>query len=414
MTVSSADRELLRARAAHQRELAESPAMRALVADWIAHNDGHRPRPMVHIELDTFEQEVIPGLLTCTGEDARAIETALLKNTVCYELFGDDWVVPEYHPVPLKTEFCLFGLKVERQVASDAKGRAVGHHFLHPISDLEADYEKLGPSSFWTDRKQTQAEADELSELFGDLLPVRAEGICLYAVPTQKLVHLMGMENMLVAMLDCPELFHEVMSRAANDYLAYFKYLEVSGLLLASNRHTWVGNGTLAYTDELPGDDGLTTEQVWGFMDSQETVGISPEMYEEFIFPYYARIAGCFGLLSYGCCEPVHPVWERCVSKYPHLRKVSISPWCDESFMGEALRGGKIIYHRKPSPNFLGVGRDLDEDAVRAHIAASAKAASGCGLEVSQRDVYTLEGNVPKVRRYVEIIREECARHWQA
>lgn len=31
--------------------------------------------------------------------------------------------------------------------------------------------------------------------------------------------------------------------------------------------------------------------------------------------------------------------------------------------MGERLRGSKVIYHRKPSPNFLGVDPVLDEDA---------------------------------------------------
>ena len=43
-------------------------------------------------------------------------------------------------------------------------------------------------------------------------------------------------------------------------------------------------------------------------MDSQETVSISPDMYGEFIFPYYKKVAERYGLLSYGCCEPVDPV----------------------------------------------------------------------------------------------------------
>lgn len=40
-------------------------------------------------------------------------------------------------------------------------------------------------------------------------------------------------------------------------------------------------------------------------MDFQETVGISLEMFEEFIFPCYKKISESYGLLSYGCCEPV-------------------------------------------------------------------------------------------------------------
>ncbi|MDL2293330.1 hypothetical protein LJC60_01715 [Ruminococcaceae bacterium OttesenSCG-928-D13] len=77
------------------------------------------------------------------------------------------------------------------------------------------------------------------------------------------------------------------------------------------------------------------------------------EMYAEFVFPYYERIAQVYGRLSYGCCEPVDPVWDM-VSRLPNLRKISISPWCNEEKMGEALRGSSIIYHRKPSPTSLG------------------------------------------------------------
>ena len=86
-------------------------------------------------------------------------------------------------------------------------------------------------------------------------------------------------------------------------------------------------------------------------------------MYEEFIFPYYKRISDLYGIFSYGCCEPVDPIWDNCLSKCENLRKISISPWCKEELMGEKLRGTKVIYHRKPSPNFIGVGKELDEEA---------------------------------------------------
>ena len=147
-------------------------------------------------------------------------------------------------------------------------------------------------------------------------------------------------------------------------------------------------------------------------MDSQESVGLSPEMYHEFVFPCYRRIAEAYGLLSYGCCEPVHPIWDD-VKTLHNLRKVSISPWCNEEIMGERLRGQRVIYQRKPSPNFLGVGKTLDEEAVREHITTTLKAAQGCKLEITQRDVYTIANDVDKVRRYVAIIRDLIDKLWQ-
>lgn len=81
--------------------------------------------------------------------------------------------------------------------------------------------------------------------------------------------------------------------------------------------------------------------------------------------------------------------------------------------MGERLRGSKVIYHRKPSPNFLGVDETLNEEAFREHIRKSLSAARGCKMEITQRDVYTIHHNIPKARRFVEIIRQEIENHWK-
>lgn len=74
--------------------------------------------------------------------------------------------------------------------------------------------------------------------------------------------------------------------------------------------------------------------------------------------------------------------------------------------MGEALRGRKTVYHRKPSPNFLGVDKVLDKDGLRKHIQKTVDATKGCVVEYTQRDVYTVHNDMQKVRDYVSIIRE--------
>ena len=219
-------------------------------------------------------------------------------------------------------------------------------------------------------------------------------------------------------MFDYPELFLEVMDRIANDTLEYFRMLEEKQLILPTTGFEAVGNGTWAFTNGLPKSAEavglpLTTHDVWGFMDSQETVGISPQMFEELIFPCYQKISSQYGLLSYGCCEPVDPIWDNCLSKLTNLRKLSISAWCNEEMMGERLQGTKVMYHRKPSANYLGVDRVLDEEAFRVHIRKSLLAARGCKMEITQRDVYTIHNDVSKARRYIEIIREEIEEHWK-
>ncbi|MDD4797558.1 MAG: hypothetical protein PHO66_07305, partial [Eubacteriales bacterium] len=229
---------------------------------------------------------------------------------------------------------------------------------------------------------------------------------------TQRVVHWMGMENMFYAMYDYPDEFHGMMARMADDQIAFFTMLEQKGLLLptAGDQRLW--QGSRCFTDELPAKGPVGVGEVWGHMDSQESVGLSPQMYGEFIFPYYRRVSQRFGLFSYGCCEAIDPVWQY-LCTLPNLRKVSISPWCDEQTMGERLRGGKITYLRKPSPNFLGVDKQLDEDGLRVHMERTARAACGCPLEISQRDVYTIHHNPEKVRRYVQIARQSMEKYYK-
>ena len=409
-SLSQSERQILRDLAKRQAEIAGTPHMRQLVADWYAHNDLKGSRPMFTVESWTFQQDIPLETARCESPFARDIEHALLLRLANHQYVKDDTVVPDVFPVGVSSWFKPFGLEVKRQELTGS----IGHQFVHQIKDLEDDFHLLGPSVWGSSgMAAAQARVADVNEVFGDILPAQLVGSSLYAVPTQDIVHLMGLENLMFSMADYPELFHRMMDQLTDDYVAYHRWLETEGLLLPTTSYGGVGNGTYAYTHDLPDQGPVTVGQVWGFMDSQETVGFSPASFEEFIFPYYRKVAEKYGLLSYGCCEPVDPFWDSCLAKLDNLRKVSISPWCNEAFIGERLRGTKTIYHRKPSPNYLGVGVELDEAAWRSHIETTLKAAKGCKLEFSQRDVYTVSGNLPKIGQLIDIARDAIERHWE-
>ena len=295
-------------------------------------------------------------------------------------------------------------VKVERAENEDS----LGHHFISQIHDLEKDFHKFQKSSFHLSKNSAYERIQYLNDLFGDIILAKLSGGSLYSSPTQNLVHIMSMQDMFVSMYDYPDKLLKVMDMQANDQIEFFKKLEKEGYLLPTTAEEWCCQGSYCFTDELPNkSEDLTLKDVWGYVDSQETVGVSPEMFEELIFPSYKKITQEYGLLSYGCCEPVDPIWERCISKLENLRKVSISPWCNEEYMGEQLNGKKIVFLRKPSPNFLGAGSTLDEEAVKESIKKTIMAAKGCALEFSQRDVYQINKDLGKVTRFVEIIREQ-------
>ena len=414
--ISEKDKLRLRELAKQRLEMANEPEMISLKNDWYLHNDCKGSRPMFTIELDTFAQELVEPLLQCESNEARSLEWQLIMGMYNHKYFKDDTFVPDYFPVSSGVWINIFNWKDPVVQATDGKGnKSLGHQFIHLINDLESDYDKIEKSTFGCNRQAAEKTVQTVNELFGDILPARIEGNALYICPTQKLVHMMGMETMLYSLYDYPDLFKKLMDRLSDDVIDYFDYLEREQLILPTVGFQRLGQGTYCATTRLPGYDEsekrpLKTTDVWGFMDSQETVGISAEMFEEFFFPYYKKISDRYGALSYGCCEPVDPIWDLCLSKLKNLRRVSISPWCNEEIMGDRLRGKQIIYHRKPSANFIGVGTSLDEEAVRASVRRTMTAAQGCKVEFTQRDVYTVNGDRDKVRRYVEIMRDEAAK----
>lgn len=413
------DREILREVAKQQLEWAGKEKNKEKIRQWYLHNSLQGEKPLIHLEMETFAHEILPDRMKCQGEFARWVEKNLYGNFLNQELFDDDRVTPDYFSMDYDTHFQLFDIPVQTEHTTDlGGGESVGHHFVSVVEDLEEDYHKLKKSTFGVDLESTKAKEEAVREAIGDILPVKVQMGCLCSVPTQMIVHIMSMENMMFAMYDAPELFKEMMDRIAQDTLEYYRMLEEKRLIFPTVSFEHLSQGSMCFNRELPGWEEwkkrpFTTKDVWGFMDSQETVGISPEMFEEFIFPCYQKISEQYGLLSYGCCEPVDPIWEKCISKLKNLRKVSISPWCKEEIMGERLRGSSVIYHRKPSPNYLGVGTVLDEEAFREHIRTSLHAARGCKMEIAQRDVYTINHDIGKARRYVEIIREEIENNWK-
>jgi len=232
----------------------------------------------------------------------------------------------------------------------------------------------------------------------------------------------MGMENMMMAMHDYPDLFHKAMDMLTRDYFEYMDEIEAGGAILTNNDGAFLNQGSWGYTHDLPFTKDIkgkvTFKDVWGFTAMQESVGLSPDMVYEFWFSYLEKIAARFGLMAFGCCEPVDNLWESCLSRLDNLRKVTVSPWCNEESIAERIRaerirGKKIVYHRKPSPNYISVDPVFNEDAFRQHMAKTVESARGCPLEITFRDVITAWGEPWRLTKAIAITKEEFARRWK-
>lgn len=418
--IPASERIYLRELAARQAEYAALPAMAQRKRMWYDLNDA-RPgaRPPVIIETWTFDRDFMPeSVFRCTSEAGRNIERQLLRNVRNHELLDDDKVIPDTFDVHWFVDVNEFGFPIENERVQDCQGVETGYRYKHPITDLERDFHMLRPAVARVDRERTMAWRRFVEELLGDLLRVELRGWFPYqTMLTHRIIPLMGMEAFFYAMHDSPDAVHRLMAYLRDNALSMMHWAEAEGLLRVNDGNESSFGSSYNFTTRLaPGTDKdapASLNQVWGASNSQETVGISPAMYQEFCLPYYRAVCEPMGLLYYGCCEPAHPFWNE-IQSLPHLKKVSISRWCNERTMGEALRGTEIVYSRKPDPNLLGVDVTLNEEEWSAHIRQTLEATRGVFLEFIIRDVYTVHGNLAKARRAVELARREIDRGYQA
>lgn len=418
-SVTEEERIYLRTLAEKQLAYSKLPIMEERKQLWYDHNSLKETKPPVIMEIKYCLDDVLPEL-KCTSPAGQEIEKSILTHTVNHEIIDDDKVVPDYYTVHWKIDMLEFGLELKAVHADDGNGKEIGYAIDYPLKNIAEDLEKMKPSTYSVDRAYTDRWAAFVEELIGDILPIKrklAPGYNWYASPSKKAVNLMGLENMMYALIDTPEAFHSFYRFMVDDVIEHMRWLEKEGLLFINNENDYAGSGSYGFCHELPSENYketgiVTTHDMWWNINSQETVGISPTMYKDFIFPYYMDLAKEFGMTYYGCCEPTHDIWDECISKLPNLRKVSVNPWTDQKFMGEKLRDQKVIYSRKPSPNYLAIQHDFDGEAFRAHIDETLEAAQGCILEFIVRDVYALNGNMTKMGEAVRIMREEIEKNW--
>ncbi len=414
--ISDGERTYLRELARIQADYAALPVMEERQRRWYDVNAGKtHTRPPVIVETGTFDRDFMPAnVLQCTSDHGRTIERQLLRNVRNHELIDDDKVMPDTFDIGWFVDIDEMGVALDRQMIEDDQGVETGFQYLHPIVDLEKDLDLLKPAVCSVDRERTLGWQFFLNDVLGDILPVEIRtGLFGCSMLTHRVVELMGMQAYFKAMYDSPESVHRLMAFLRDNALRVMKWAEDEGLLRVNNRNQASFGSSYNFTDSLSAPDLNGTapriRDMWGNANSQETVGVSPEMFHEFCFPYYRDVCEPMGLLYYGCCEPADPFWED-IRRLPHLKKVSISRWCDQRFMGEALQGTDTVFSRKPNPNFLGVDVTLDEDEWSSHIRETLEATRGVCVEFIIRDVYTVHGNLDKPRRAVTLAREEIDR----
>jgi len=410
--ISNPDLDILRRLAGKKAHIVGTAVNEERRKSWYALDSGQDARPMVLAEHGGVRDKNAPFLessLECADEWARGVEGSLHNEIYRFETLRDDYVIEPFYNVNWKIDVSNYG--VEREVfRSDDETHMGAVRWDPPIVDLDADFAMLKPRTFSVDRDATLKEKARLETVFDGILDVRIRGAFYWTMGlTIRAIDLIGLENLMLYMYDNPVGLHRLMAFLRDDHIAFSDWLEREGLYTLNNENDYIGSGSMGYTHEL-GKSGAPPvgRDLWVLVESQETVGVGPDQFEEFVFPYQSAIAEKFGKTYYGCCEPVHTRWH-VIKRIPNLARVSVSPWADQPFMAEAL-GRDYVFSRKPNPSLISTGH-FDEDAIGEDIRNTLDAAGGCRVEIIMKDVHTLHEEPERLPRWVSIAREEIEKH---
>jgi hypothetical protein len=404
------EKNLLRELARELADRAARPVEKKKQALWTDHNDLRETRPLVFIDPENGWNEIITqDMLRCEHPVYRVWEMYLRKELHWADVLKDDKVIEARFPVSYDYTDSGWGL-TETQIVSGTKDGS--YTWEAPLQNYDEDFEQLTFPLITVDYERTDRIVDIARSLFDGILEIELRGVWWWTLGmTWDFIKLRGLENLMLDMYDNPDGVHKLMAFLRDGMLQKLNFLEDSGLLSLNTGGTYVGSGGFGWTRELAAEDSETspvrTQDMWGFAESQETVGVAPQMFGEFIFPYQKSILERFGLNCYGCCEGLDKRFHY-VKQFPRLRRISVSPWADKKTMSEYL-GKDYIYSLKPQPAVLAAG-SIDEDYIRREARDYLEITKANRTEIIMKDNHTLGGNPDNARRWVEILRSEIDR----
>jgi len=402
MRTSNGDRDVLRRLATRVAEAAALPIQAERARLWRDLNALKPRRPMVLAFPEGGWRELVPdSLAECADPLLRAWELGLRRTLYAHEHIRDDWPLTDWFNVGWAVGLSDYGLS-----PSFARTEELGSYRWEAPVEGPADLDRLHFRTVSIDRAETARRVEMAQEMLGDILRVRVHGALWWSLGlTQTLIHLRGLQQVMLDIYENPALLHRLMAFLRDAALRELETYESEGVLSLNNGpDDYVGSGGVGATDELPvpGSDGhVRTADMWVLGESQEFVGVGPAQFDEFALQYQLPLLSRFGLVCYGCCEPLDRKLDLIMRRIPNLRRVSVSPWCDRAAAAQEL-GDRYVYSWKPNPATV-CGPTVDYQAVEHTIRETLQIAQGCCVEMVMKDTHTFQGDPRRIARWSEI-----------
>ena len=384
------------------KEISQNPVYSENIIRWKNHNSLKSGKPMIFVHPDGAWNELLPyESLLCADGFLKNIEYQLRQKIIRAEYVKDDVPVTGEIIVRKQIHNSMWGIMPQVSRSSQAGGAWK----YSPVIETASDWEKLSFPIIEYDEYSSKKAYNEISDCFGDILPVRLVGITNFSF------HLMhwycdyrGLNNMFSDLYDNPEMVHYVMRFLTNGIKHMLAQYEKLNVISANSDDTFHYTGGVGFTDELPKEkDGLKLSDVWGAAEAQEFSCVSPEMHEEFVLQYEREILEYFGLNGYGCCDDLSKKLVH-VLKIKNLRRVAVCPWANISEFTPVLKKDYIMTW-KPQPAYLAHDK-MDEDLIYAELSTGIKKSEGGILELILRDTHTCRNEPERFNRWIAVARK--------
>ncbi len=398
------DCEVLRRLGAKLAEIAALPVHGEKRALWTANNDLKPTRPLVLMDQLPWHEIGKSDEMRLECEDAflRSVEQSIREILYRWAHFPVDMVIERRIDVPKTVRNLNYGIRIREEALKVDPGNDIYSHKYEDQLARPEDLDALLEDAVEADAALDQRHLEILNEIFRDILPVRLSGVEIHCGVWDRIAQMRPAENILWDLVDDPDLIEETVKKLVQLSLSTVDQCERLGLLDPALQYV---HCTGAYTADLPGDsfsgEKASAKDCWAFGMAQIFSTVSPAMHDEYeielVKPLYER----FGLMYYGCCEPLHDRIHL-IRKIKNVRKISISPWANIDVAAEAI-GRDYVFSSKINPAFIAGGFVEDEIIKQFSHVLRATKKHGTPAEFILKDVSTVAGRLERLDRWAEL-----------
>lgn len=404
--ITNKERLSLQDLAKQVRDIASMPIQEKRIQRWKDLNALKYAKPLVHFIYapQTLRDFVNEDALIMKNDILRDMERELKWRIFKAENLRDDEPISNELFVPLDQKITPW---MEGQETVRLGANYESSHF-EPCFIEYSDIKKMCMPELVINSEKSNFDFELAKDIFGDILNI-TQGVpfkqsCGWGESmVDELAEMRGLEQMFYDFIDEPEFIHEVMEFMTQGKLRLLEQYKEQQAMFLNNKGNCLGSCGLAYTDELPGSNfdsnQVRPQNLWGFAQAQELSSVSPPMLEEFVLPYMERLTKDFGLLLYGCCEPMEHKIQGVKKQFKNLRAFSIGPFTNHELAAPQIKGD-YVYTWKQNASLI---TKYDPQEIEADITKTFKilAENKCCSAIVLMDVYDYGKDISRLQNWI-------------